>query len=81
MNIGILATVNSSVGGGYQYIVTMLNSLKAVDTGGNRFYIFYTEPDFPFSHFEGDNWRSIRISGAKPPMDIARKALKLLFPG
>lgn len=80
MNIGILATVDSSVGGGYQYMMTLMDSLRSIDTAGHQFFVFYTDPDFPSSAYEGENWHVIRISGGKPPADIFRKAVKLLFP-
>lgn len=81
MNIGILADIDASVGGGYQYLISLLDSLKSIDTSGHRFFVFYTTTGFPASDYEGDNWHCIRISGEKPPADIARKAFKLLFPG
>jgi len=81
VNVGILATVDASVGGGYQYLITLMNSLKSVDAAGYQFFVFHTDPDFPSGEYEGGNWRCIRISGEKPPADILRKAVKLLFPG
>ncbi|MGC2063693.1 MAG: glycosyltransferase family 1 protein [Thermodesulfovibrionales bacterium] len=80
MNIGIMATVNPSVGGGYQYLITMMNSLKSVDTAGHHFFVFYTDPDFPASDYDTGNWHAFRISGEKPLPDIFRKVVKLLFP-
>ena len=81
MNIGILATVDPSVGGGYQYMMTLIDSLRSIDTSGNQFFVFYTDPGFPHSVYEGGNWHAVRISDKKPPADIFRKAVKLLFPG
>jgi glycosyltransferase involved in cell wall biosynthesis len=80
MNIGILSTVDPSVGGGYQYVMTMINALRSVDAAGHRFFVFSTDPDLPSSACEGENWHLVGISGDKPPADVLRKAVKLFFP-
>jgi len=61
MNIGIFFTAAKASGGVYQYSLTMLDCLRRYDRE-HTYYVFYSNPDFPYPDFEDSNWKTIPMN-------------------